>query len=148
MEVASLLEKVDLLTKDRRYTEADFGRAVDDKVAEAMSNFDAISVAEHASELEKASVAAARAHEAQLADVAARLEEKCNEVEHLKEELHHLENIEDGVNDDDDSPSSMNEDEENVEPASEGLNVIAPLTCSAEEGGSTRRVRGENRPKN
>ena len=142
-EVASLLEKVDLLTKERRYTEADFGRAVDDKVVEAMSNFDAISVAEHASELEKASVAAARVHEAQLADVAARLEEKCNEVEHLKEKLHHSENSEDGVNADDDSPSSRNEEEENVELASEGLKVASPLTCSAEEGGSTHRVRGK-----
>ena len=64
-------------------------------------------------------------------------------MEHLKEKLHHLENIEDGVNDDYDSPSSRNEDEENVELASEGLNVVVPLTCSAEESVSTRRVRGK-----
>jgi len=54
-----------------------------------------------------------------------------------------LENIEDGVNDDDDSLSSRNEDGGNVEVASEGLNVIAPLKCIADEGGSTRRVRGK-----
>jgi hypothetical protein len=71
------------------------------------------------------------------------LEEKCIEVEHLKKKMQHLENIEDGVNDDDAFPSSRNEDEENAELASEGLNVAAPFTCSAEEGGSTRRVRGE-----
>ncbi len=47
-EVAILLEKVDLLSKERRYTGEEFGRAVDEKVAEAMSNFVAISVAEHA----------------------------------------------------------------------------------------------------
>jgi hypothetical protein len=120
---------------------------VDDKIVEATSNFVGISVAEHAAELDKASDAAARLHEAQLADVAAILEEKCKEVEHLEEKLHHLKNIEDVVNDDDDSPSSRNEDEEYVELASEGLNVAAPLTCTAEEGGSTRRVRGKNRPK-
>ena len=56
---------------------------------------------------------------------------------------YNLENIEDGVNDDDDSPSSRNEDVENVELASEGLNVDAPLTCIAEKGGSTRRGRGK-----
>ncbi len=96
-EVASLFEKVDLLTKERRYTEEDFGRAVDEKVVEAMSNIVAISVVEHATELEKASVAAARLHEAQLVDIAARLEEKCKEVEYLEEKLLNLENIEDGV---------------------------------------------------
>jgi hypothetical protein len=64
-------------------------------------------------------------------------------VEHLEEKLHNLENIEDGVNDDDDSLSSRNEDGGNVEVASEGLNVIAPLKCIADEGGSTRRVRGK-----
>jgi len=95
-EVASLFEKVDLLTKERRYTEEDFGRAVDEKVVEAMSNFVAISGAEHAAELEKASIAA-RLHEAHHADVAARLEEKCKEVEYLEEKLLNLENIEDGV---------------------------------------------------
>ena len=58
-----------------------------------------------------------------------------------------MENIEDGVNDDDDSPSSMNEDGGNVNVASEGLNVVAPLTCIAEEGGSTRRVRGKRTTK-
>ena len=141
-EVAILLEKVDLLSKERRYTEEDFGRAVDDKVAEAMSNFVAISVAEHAAEIEKASVAA-RLHEAQHADVAARFEENCKEVEHLQAKLHILENIEDEENDDDGSPSSRNEDEENVELASEGFNVADPLPCTAEEGGSTRRVRGK-----
>jgi hypothetical protein len=145
-EVASLLEKVDLLTKDRRYTEEDFGRAVDDKVAEAMSNFVAISVAKHTVELEKAFVAAARFHEAQLADVVAKLEEKCKEVKHLEEKLHNLEAIEDGVNEDDGFPSSRNDDGGNVELASEGLYVAAPLTCIAEEGGSTRRVRGKKRP--
>jgi hypothetical protein len=75
-EVASLLDKVDLLTKERRYTEEDFGRIVDDKVVQAMKSFVAISVAEHAAELEKAFVAAARLHEAQLVDVVARSEEK------------------------------------------------------------------------
>jgi hypothetical protein len=44
-EAESLLEKVDLLTNERRYTEEDFGRAVDDMVVEVMSNFVAISVA-------------------------------------------------------------------------------------------------------
>ena len=52
-EVASLLEKVDLLSKERRYTEEDFGRAVDDKVAEAMSNFVATSVANRQGSLRK-----------------------------------------------------------------------------------------------
>ena len=58
-----------ILAHKRRYAQEDFGRAVDDKVAEAMSNFVAISVAEHAAEIEEASVAA-RLHEAQHADVA------------------------------------------------------------------------------
>ncbi len=49
---------------------------MDDEVAEAMSNFVATSVAEHAAELAKASVAAACLHDAQFVDVAARLEEK------------------------------------------------------------------------
>ena len=57
--------------RKRRYSQEDFGRAVD-KVAEAMSNFVATSVAKHARELEEASVAAARLHDAQLADVATR----------------------------------------------------------------------------
>ena len=51
------------------------------------------------------------------------------------------------VNDDDDSPSSRNKDGGNVEVASEGLNVAAPLTCIAEEGGSSRRIRGEKTTK-
>ena len=112
-----------------------------------MSNFVAISVAEHVAELDKVSDAAARLHEAHLGDVAARLEEKCKEVELLEEKLHNLKNIEGGVNDDDDSPSSRNEDGENVELVSEGLYVVAPLTCIAEEGGSTRRVRGKKTTK-
>ena len=115
---------------------------MDEKVAKAMSNFAAISVAEHATELEKASVAAARLHEAHIADVAARLEDKCKEVEHLEEKLCILKNIEDGVIDDDCSPSSRNEDAGNIELSSEALNFAAPLTCTAEEDGSTRRVRG------
>jgi hypothetical protein len=61
-----------------------------------MSNFVAISVAKHAAELEKASVATARLHDAQLADVAARLEEKCKEVEHLEKKLHNFENSKTG----------------------------------------------------
>jgi hypothetical protein len=55
-----------------------------------MSNFVAISVAKHAAELEKASVVATRLYDAQLTDVAARLELKCKEVEHLEEKLHNL----------------------------------------------------------
>jgi hypothetical protein len=106
-----------------------------------MSNFVAISVAEHAAKLEKASVTAARLHDTQLVDVVARLKKKCKKVERLEGKLHNLEIIEDGVNDDDDCPSSRNEDEENVELASEEKNVAAPFTFSAEEGGSTRCVR-------
>ena len=67
-------------------------------------------------------------------------------MEHLQAKLHILENIEDEENDDDGSPSSRNEDEENVELASKGLNVADPLPCTAEEGGSTRRVQGKKRP--
>ena len=81
-------------------------------------------------------------HDAQLADVATRLEEKCKEVRHLEEKLHNLENIEDRVNNDDGCPSSRIEDGENVEVASEGMVVAAPLTCTAEDGRITRRVRG------
>jgi len=55
--------------------------------------------------------------------------------------LHDLENVEDRVKDDDACPSSRYEDGENVELASVGMNVAAPFTCSAEEGGATRRVR-------
>ena len=44
-KIARLLEKVDLLIKEGRYMQEDFGRALDDKVAKAMSNFAAISVA-------------------------------------------------------------------------------------------------------
>ncbi len=71
-------------------------------------------------------------HDAQLAHVVARLEEKCKEVKHLEEKLHNLENVEDGVDDDDDCPSSRNEDRENVELAREGMNVATPFSCSAD----------------
>jgi len=63
-ELARLVEKVDLLIKEGRYTHDDFGRAVDDKVAEATKNIVAMFVAEHAAELAKASVAADRLHDA------------------------------------------------------------------------------------
>ncbi len=81
----------EMLAHKGMYTQEDFGHAVDDKVAEAMSNFVAISVAKQVAALEKASVAAARLHDAQLADVATRLEEKCKEVKHFEEKLHNLE---------------------------------------------------------
>ncbi len=51
-----------------------------------MSNFVATSVAKHAADLAKASVAAARSlHDGKLADVVARLEEKCKQVQQLEE---------------------------------------------------------------
>jgi len=74
-EVPRLLAKVDHLTKEGMYTQEDFGRSVNNKTAEAMSNFVATFVAKHEAELAKASVAAARLHDAQLVDAAASLEE-------------------------------------------------------------------------
>jgi hypothetical protein len=124
-EVARLLKKVDLLSKEERYTQEYFGRAVKDKVAEVMSNFVATSVAKHAADLAKASVAAACLHDAKPANAVARLAEKCKEVEHLKENLLDLENVEDRVNGDDNFPWSKNEDGENVELASVGTNAVS-----------------------
>ena len=64
-------------------------------------------------------------------------------MKRLEEKLHDLENIEDMVNDNDECSSSRNEDGENVELSSVGINVSAPFTCSIEEGGAIRRVRGK-----
>ncbi len=92
-EVAILRDKVeDLLEEDKHAlpTEQDYDRCADEKLAPRINELWAEADAKLVAELAKAKAAADSIHDAELAHVTKKLEEKVREVHELRHKLQHM----------------------------------------------------------